>query len=233
MNTKSIQIIVCDDDIDINESIAISLKRDGYKVIKCFNGKEAISALDKNHIDLIIMDIMMPGEDGLKTVERIRETSDVPIIFLSAKSELNDKLMGLNIGGDDYMTKPFEMLELKARIKSIIKRSSTTIEKSEKKEYKLGNIKIDQDSKTVTIRNKPIKFTPIEYKILVYFVKNAGKVLSSNDIYKEVWNESEAYNIENTIAVHIRHIREKIEKDSREPKYIKVVWGIGYKMEAY
>lgn len=229
---KNAQIIVCDDDADINESIAISLRHDGYKVIKCFNGKEAISALDKNHIDLIIMDIMMPGEDGVKTVARIRETSDVPIIFLSAKSELNDKLAGLNIGGDDYMTKPFEMLELKARIKSIIKRSSSTIEKTEKKQYKIGNIKVDQDTKTVTIRNKPIKFTPIEYKILVYFIKNAGKVLSSNDIYKEVWNESEAYNIENTIAVHIRHIREKIEKDSREPKYIKVVWGIGYKMEA-
>ena len=232
MNTKAIQIIVCDDDPDINESIAISLKHDGYKVIKCFNGKEAISALNKNHIDLIIMDIMMPGEDGLKTVERIRENSDVPIIFLSAKSEINDKIAGLNIGGDDYMTKPFEMLELKARIRSIIKRSNTTIEKNEKKEYKIGNIRIDIDSKSVTIRNKPIKFTPIEYKILLYFVKNAGKVLSSNDIYKEVWNESEAYNIENTIAVHIRHIREKIEKDSREPKYIKVVWGIGYKMEA-
>ena len=229
---KNAQIIVCDDDVDINESIAISLRHDGYKVIKCFNGKESINALEKNHIDLIIMDIMMPGEDGIKTVSRIRETSDVPIIFLSAKSELNDKLSGLNIGGDDYMTKPFEMLELKARIKSIIKRSSSTIEKSEKKQYKIGNIRVNQDTKIVTIRNKPIKFTPIEYKILVYFIKNAGKVLSSNDIYKEVWNESEAYNIENTIAVHIRHIREKIEKDSREPKYIKVVWGIGYKMEA-
>lgn len=229
---RTTQIIVCDDDIDINESIAISLKHDGYKVIKCFNGKEAISALSKNHIDLIIMDIMMPGEDGIKTVSRIREINDVPIIFLSAKSELNDKLVGLNIGADDYMTKPFEMLELKARIRAIIKRSSATIEKSEKRQYKIGNIKVDQDTKVVTIRNQAVKFTPIEYKILVYFIKNAGKVLSSNDIYKEVWNESEAYNIENTIAVHIRHIREKIEKDSREPKYIKVVWGIGYKMEA-
>lgn len=233
MNKSTFQIIVCDDDVDINESIAISLKHDGYKVIKCFNGKEAINALSKNHIDLIIMDIMMPGEDGIKTVERIRETNDVPIIFLSAKSELNDKLTGLNTGADDYITKPFEMLELKARIKSVIKRSFATIEKQEKKEYSIGNIKVDQDTKTVTIRNKPVKFTPIEYKILVYFIKNAGKVLSSNDIYKEVWNESEAYNIENTIAVHIRHIREKIEKDSREPKYIKVVWGIGYKMEAF
>ncbi len=226
------QIIVCDDDEDINELIAIYLKKDGYKVIQCFNGKEAIAALGKNHVDLIIMDIMMPGEDGIKVVERIRETSDVPIIFLSAKSELNDKLKGLDIGGDDYMTKPFEILELKARIKSIIKRSSTTTEKKDKKVYKIGNLKVDQDTKQISLHGKPIKFTPIEYKIMVYFAKNRGKVLSSNDIYKEVWNESEAYNIENTIAVHIRHIREKIEKDSREPKYIKVVWGIGYKMEA-
>lgn len=230
---KNKQIIICDDDLDINESIAISLRNDGYKVIKCFNGKEALDALGKNHIDLIIMDIMMPGEDGIKTVARIRETSDVPIIFLSAKSELNDKLAGLGIGGDDYMTKPFEMLELKARISSIIKRSTTTEEKNDKKLYKVGSLKVDRDSKTVSLRSKPIKLTPIEYKILVFFIKNAGKVLSSNDIYKEVWNESAAYNIENTIAVHIRHIREKIEKDSREPKYIKVVWGIGYKMEAF
>lgn len=229
---KNKQIIICDDDESINESIAISLRNDGYKIIKCNNGKEAISALNKNHVDLIIMDVMMPGEDGLKTVSRIRENSDVPIIFLSARSELNDKLSGLSIGGDDYMTKPFEMLELKARINSIIKRSSSTDEKKSKKQYKTGNLKIDLDTKEVTLRNKTIKLTPIEYKILLFFMKNPGKVLSSNDIYKEVWNESQAYNIENTIAVHIRHIREKIEKDSREPKYIKVVWGIGYKMEA-
>lgn len=229
---KSKQIIICDDDESINESIAISLRNDGYKTIQCNSGKEALAALNKNHVDLIIMDVMMPGEDGLKTVARIRETSDVPIIFLSAKSELNDKLSGLSVGGDDYLTKPFEMLELKARIKSIIKRSSSTDEKKQKKQYKTGNLKLDLDTKEVTLRSKPIKLTPIEYKILLYFIKNPGKVLSSNDIYKEVWNESEAYNIENTIAVHIRHIREKIEKDSREPKYIKVVWGIGYKMEA-
>ena len=229
---KSKQILICDDEESICESISISLKNDGYKTIKCKNGKEAIKAIGKNHVDLVIMDVMMPGEDGLKTVARIRESSDVPIIFLSAKSELTDKLSGLSVGGDDYLTKPFEMLELKARIKSIIKRSSSTDEKKQKKQYKTGNLKVDLDTKIVTLRNKPVKLTPIEYKILVYFIKNPGKVLSSNDIYKEVWNESEAYNIENTIAVHIRHIREKIEKDSREPKYIKVVWGIGYKMEA-
>ena len=229
---KSKQILICDDDESICESVSISLKNDGYKTIKCKNGKEAIAAIGKKHVDLVIMDVMMPGEDGLKTVARIRESSDVPIIFLSAKAELSDKLSGLSVGGDDYLTKPFEMLELKARIRSIIKRSSSTDEKKQKKQYKTGNLKVDLDTKIVTLRSKPIKLTPIEYKILVYFVKNPGKVLSSNDIYKEVWNESEAYNIENTIAVHIRHIREKIEKDSREPKYIKVVWGIGYKMEA-
>ena len=130
---QSTNILVCDDDVDINESLSIYLKKDGYKVIKCFNGKEALQALEKNHIDLIIMDVMLPGEDGIKVVERIRENNDVPIIFLSAKSELNDKLKGLEIGGDDYMTKPFEILELKARIKSIIKRSSATHEKKEKK----------------------------------------------------------------------------------------------------
>ena len=229
---KSKQIIICDDEESIRESIAISLEKDGYKTYPCENGKVAIATLNKNHIDLIIMDVMMPGEDGLKTVARIRDVSDVPIIFLSAKTELNDKLAGLNLGGDDYMTKPFEMLELKARIKSIIKRSSSTDLKKQKRIYRCGNLKVNLDTKIVTLRNKPIKLTPIEYKILVYFIKNPGKVLSSNDIYKEVWNESEAYNIENTIAVHIRHIREKIEKDSREPKYIRVVWGIGYKMEA-
>ena len=229
---KSKQVIICDDEEAIRESIAISLNKDGYKTFTCKNGKEAITTLNKHHIDLIIMDVMMPGEDGLKTVARIRETSDVPIIFLSAKTELNDKLSGLSIGGDDYMTKPFEMLELKARISSIIKRSVSTDEKKQKKIYKSGNLKVNLDTKIVTLRNKPIKLTPIEYKILLFFIKNPGKVLSSNDLYKEVWNESEAYNIENTIAVHIRHIREKIEKDSREPKYIRVVWGIGYKMEA-
>lgn len=229
---KNKQIIICDDDESIRESISISLKNDNYKIIKCKNGKEAIQALNKNHIDLIVMDVMMPGEDGIKTVSRIRDTSDVPIIFLSAKSEVHDKVQGLSVGGDDYLTKPFEMLELKARIKSIIKRSVSTDEKKVKKAYKSGNLKLDIDSKIVTLRNKPIKLTPIEFKILLFFLQNPGKVLSSNDIYKEVWNESEAYNIENTIAVHIRHIREKIEKDSREPKYIKVVWGIGYKMEA-
>lgn len=226
------QIIVCDDDQEINESISIFLKSDGYKVFKCYNGKEARKCLNKNHIDLIIMDIMMPGDDGLKTVSKIRDTSTVPIIFLSAKSEINDKVNGLEIGGDDYITKPFDPKELKARVKSLLKRSSITSEKKDKKQYKTGNLKLDVDTKKITLGSHVLKVTPIEYKITLFFMKNLGKVLSSNDIYKEVWIESEAFNIENTVAVHIRHLREKIEKNSKEPKYIKVVWGIGYKMEA-
>lgn len=226
------QIIACDDDTAIAESIAIFLKKDGYKVFECHNGKEVLECLKKKHIDLIIMDVMMPGEDGFKTVQRIRDESSVPVIFLSAKSEDTDKIHGLNIGGDDYMTKPFNPLELSARVKSILKRSSITVEKTDKKQYKTGNLKIDHTTKKITLNNKELKVTPIEYNILLYFMKNLGKVLSSNDIYKEVWNESEAFNIENTVAVHIRHIREKIEKNAKDPKYIKVVWGIGYKMEA-
>lgn len=225
------QIIVCDDDLEIAESLSLFLQ-DDYKVFECHNGKEALDCLNKNHIDLMVMDIMMPGEDGLKTVARIRDDgNNVPVIFLSAKSEDTDKITGLNIGGDDYMTKPFNPLELKARVKSVLKRSSITNDKKEKNVYKTGNLKINKTTKTVTLSNKELKFTPIEFNILVYFMKNLGKVLSSNDIYKEVWNESAAFNIENTVAVHIRHIREKIEKNSKEPKYIKVVWGIGYKME--
>lgn len=226
------QILVCDDDVDITESIFIFLKREGHKIFKCYSGKEALDCLSKNHIDLVLMDIMMPGENGLDVVMKIRETSDVPIIFISAKSEISDKVTGLNIGADDYITKPFNKDELKARINSVLKRSTITSEIKSKKTYKVGDLELDNEGRSITLNGVAIKFTPIEYKILDYFMKNPGKVLSSNDIYKEVWNESSAYNIDNTIAVHIRHIREKIETNSRAPKYIKVVWGIGYKMEA-
>mgnify|MGYP002624437930 CR=1 FL=1 len=226
------KILICDDDFDITETTAIFLKHAGYKVFKCYNGKEALSCLQKNHIDLIIMDIMMPGEDGLTVVSRIRETSSIPIIFLSAKSEINDKVTGLDIGADDYMTKPFAKEELISRIKAILKRSNITTVENAKGQYTIGSLKLDNNAKVVTLNKKEVKLTPIEYKILSFFMKNAGKVLSSNDIYKEVWEDNEAYNIENTIAVHIRHIREKIEENTKDPKYIKVVWGIGYKMEA-
>ena len=226
------KILICDDDFDITETTSIFLRNAGYKVFKCYNGKEALACLNKNHVDLIIMDIMMPGENGLSVVSHIRETSSIPIIFLSAKSEISDKVTGLDIGADDYMTKPFAKEELISRIKAILKRSYLTTERTSKTQYEVGDLKLDYTAKVVTLNDKVIKLTPIEYKILSYFMKNIGKVLSSNDIYKEVWADNEAYNIENTIAVHIRHIREKIEKDTKNPKYIKVVWGIGYKMEA-
>ena len=226
------KILICDDDFDITETTSIFLRNAGYKVFKCYNGKEALACLNKNHVDLIIMDIMMPGENGLSVVSHIRETSSIPIIFLSAKSEISDKVTGLDIGADDYMTKPFAKEELISRIKAILKRSYLTTERTSKTQYEVGDLKLDYTAKVVTLNDKVIKLTPIEYKILSYFMKNIGKVLSSNDIYKEVRADNEAYNIENTIAVHIRHIREKIEKDTKNPKYIKVVWGIGYKMEA-
>ena len=202
------QILVCDDDEDITESIAIFLKKEGYKIFKCYNSKEALDCINKNHIDLVLMDIMMPGVNGLSTVSKIRETNSVPIIFISAKSEIADKVTGLNIGADDYITKPFHVDELKARINSVLKRSSLTDNSKVKKQYVVGNLELDNESKVVYMNGEELKFTPIEYKILCYFMKNPNKVLSSNDIYKEVWNESSAFNIENTIAVHIRHIRE-------------------------
>lgn len=226
------KILICDDDFDITETTSIFLKNAGYKVFKCYNGKEAMDCLKKNHVDLIIMDIMMPGEDGLSVVSHIRETSSIPVIFLSAKSEISDKVTGLDIGADDYMTKPFAKEELISRIKAVLKRSNITTEATSKGQYEIGSLKLDHNAKVVTLNKKNVKLTPIEYKILAFFMKNAGKVLSSNDIYKEVWEDNEAYNIENTIAVHIRHIREKIEENTKDPKYIKVVWGIGYKMEA-
>ncbi|MBO6134487.1 MAG: response regulator transcription factor [Lachnospiraceae bacterium] len=227
------KILICDDDFDITETTSIFLRNAGYKVFKCYNGKEALACLKKNHIDLVIMDIMMPGENGLTVVSRIRETSDIPIIFLSAKSEVYDKVTGLDTGADDYMTKPFAKEELISRIKAILKRSSMVETSTSKNQYEVGNLKLDYNAKTVTLNGKDVKLTPIEYKILAFFMKNTGKVLSSNDIYKEVWEDKEAYNIENTIAVHIRHIREKIEENTKDPKFIKVVWGIGYKMEAF
>ena len=226
------KILICDDDFDITETTSIFLRNEGYKVFKCYNGKEALDCLNKNKVDLVIMDIMMPGDNGLVVVSKIRETSDIPIIFLSAKSEINDKVTGLDIGADDYMTKPFAREELMSRIRAVLKRSNITTESKNQNQYIIGDLKLDHTSKSVTLNEQPVKLTPIEFKILAYFMKNKGRVLSSNDIYKEVWEDNEAYNIENTIAVHIRHIREKIELDTKDPKYIKVVWGIGYKMEA-
>ena len=188
--------------------------------------------LKKNEVQLLIMDIMMPGMDGIRTAMKIRETSSIPIIFLSAKSQDSDKILGLNIGADDYITKPFNPLELVARVKSQLRRYTQlgNIVSDKEKIYRAGGLIINDDTKEVTVDSEPVKLTPIEYNILCLLVKNQGRVFSIEQIYEQIWEE-EAIGADNTVAVHIRHIREKIEINPKEPKYLKVVWGIGYKIE--
>jgi DNA-binding response OmpR family regulator len=224
-------ILVCDDDKEIVEAIKIYLSNEGYKIYKAYNGLEALEVLDNTDIQLIIMDIMMPKMNGMKATNKIRETKNIPVIMLSAKSEDMDKIMGLNIGADDYITKPFNPLELIARVKSQLRRyTSLGSFTPSLKTYKTGELIIDDESKEVTVDGELIKLTPIEYKILLFLTENAGKVYSIDMIYEKVWNEP-AYNPENTVAVHIRRIREKIEINPKKPKYLKVVWGVGYKIE--
>ena len=225
-------ILVCDDDREIVEAIDIYLTQEGYHVIKAYDGIEALEILNKEDIQLLIIDIMMPRLDGIHTTLKIREKSSIPIIILSAKSEDADKILGLNIGADDYVTKPFSPLELVARVKSQLRRYmklGTMAEVSESV-YKTGGLMIDDDKKEVTVDGDAIRLTPIEYNILFFLVKNAGKVFSIEQIYENIWNE-EAIGVDNTVAVHIRHIREKIEINPKDPQYLKVVWGIGYKVE--
>ncbi|QOR36683.1 response regulator transcription factor [Clostridium sp. 'deep sea'] len=226
-------ILVCDDDKEIVEAISIYLKNDGYNVIKTYNGYEAIKALETEDIQLIIMDIMMPKLDGIQATTRIRETKNVPIIMVSAKAEDIDKIMGLNMGADDYITKPFNPLELLARVKSQLRRyTNLGAMTPNTNKFINGGLIIDDNSKQVTLDGDEIKLTPIEYNILKLLVKNAGRVYSIDQIYENVWNEP-ALNPENTVAVHIRRIRQKIEINSKNPKYLKVVWGVGYKVEKY
>ena len=227
-------ILVCDDDKQIVEAIDIYLTGEGYHVIKAYDGYEALEILDSTPVDLMIVDVMMPGLDGIRTTLKVRETSSIPIIILSAKSEDNDKILGLNIGADDYITKPFNPLELVARVKSHIRRytqlGNMNQQQSGEQIYKCGGLTINDDNKEVQVDGETIKLTPIEYNILLLLVKNAGKVFSIDEIYEQIWNE-EAIGADNTVAVHIRHIREKIEINPREPRYLKVVWGVGYKIE--
>ena len=226
-------ILVCDDDKEIVEAIEIYLKNDGYCVLKAYDGVQALSALDQNDIHLIIMDIMMPHMDGMKATNEIRKTKNIPIMMLSAKSEDMDKIMGLNMGADDYVAKPFNPLELLARVKSLLRRYVSLGSYTPSTElYRTGELVVDDDSKEVFVDGEGVKLTPLEYKILSFLTQNAGKVYSIEQIYENVWNET-AYNPENTVAVHIRRIREKIEINPKEPKYLKVVWGIGYKVEKY
>ena len=227
------KILVCDDDKDIVEAIDIYLTQEGYEVLKAYDGDEAIKVLNNNEVDLLIMDVMMPRLDGIRATLKIRENMSLPIIILSAKSEDADKILGLNIGADDYMTKPFNPLELVARVKSQLRRYTqlgSTAKSDNQSEFRTGGLVIRDDLKEVTVDGEKVKRKPIEYNILLLLVKNQGKVFSINQIYENIWNE-EAIGADNTVAVHIRHIREKIEINPKEPRYLKVVWGVGYKVE--
>lgn len=227
------KILVCDDDKDIVEAIDIYLTQEGYEVLKAYDGDEAIKVLKRNEVDLLIMDVMMPRLDGIRATLKIRENMSLPIIILSAKSEDADKILGLNIGADDYMPKPFNPLELVARVKSQLRRYTqlgSTARSDNQSEFRTGGLVIRDDLKEVTVDGEKVKLTPIEYNILLLLVKNQGKVFSINQIYENIWNE-EAIGADNTVAVHIRHIREKIEINPKEPRYLKVVWGVGYKVE--
>lgn len=224
-------VLVVDDEEEIRDGIEIYLKHEGITVIKAKDGIEAIEKLQDHHIHLIILDVMMPRQDGIATAFKIREEKNIPIIMLSAKSEDTDKILGLQVGADDYVTKPFNPLELIARVKSQLRRyvSLGTYEGS-KKLIDVNGLILDQLAKEVTVHGESVKLTPLEYKIVELLMKNAGRVFSINEIYERVWKEP-GFNADNTVAVHIRKIREKIEIDPKNPRFLKVVWGIGYKME--
>jgi len=232
MNKKKNTILVCDDDKEIVDAIEIYLSQEGYRILKAYDGLQAVDMLEREDVQLLLIDIMMPKLDGLRATLKIREKSSIPIIILSAKSEDADKILGLNIGADDYVTKPFNPLELVARVKSQLRRYTKlgNAAGENQKVYQTGGLVINDDLKEVTVDGEPVKLTPIEYNILLLLVKNQGKVFSINQIYESIWNE-DAIGADNTVAVHIRHIREKIEINAKEPRYLKVVWGIGYKVE--
>ena len=229
-----INILVCDDDKDIVDAIEIYLAPEGYHILKAYDGIQAIEMMRSNDIQLLIMDVMMPRMDGIRATLKIREESNIPIIILSAKTEDTDKIFGLNVGADDYVTKPFNSLELVARVKSQLRRYTklgTMTPETVSNVYRTGGLEINDDMKQVTVDGRIVeKLTPIQYNILLFLTKNKGRVFSIEQIYENIWNE-DAINVDNTVAVHIRHIREKIEINPKEPRYLKVVWGIGYKME--
>ena len=224
-------ILVCDDDKEIVDAIEIYLIQEGYKVEKAYDGEQALEILHNKKIDLMVIDVMMPKLDGIRATFQVRKTSSIPIIILSAKTEDADKILGLNVGADDYVTKPFNPLELVARVKSQLRRYTTLSSTAQgETTYEAGGLVINDDLKKVTVDGEEVKLTPIEYNILLLLMKNKGKVFSISQIYEAIWNE-EAIGADNTVAVHIRHIREKIEINPKEPRYLKVVWGVGYKFE--
>lgn len=227
------KILVCDDDREIVEAITIYLEKEGYAVVAAYNGKEALKALQNQQVQLIILDIMMPEMDGIQALLKLREYSSIPVILLSAKSEDADKIMGLNVGADDYITKPFNPLELLARVKSQLRRYTQLGGMAESGGSLLinGGITMDTEQQLVTVEGEVKKLTPTEFRILKLFMENVGMVFSSAQIYERIWDE-DAYATDNIVSVHIRRIREKIEIDPKNPDYIKVIWGVGYRMIA-
>jgi DNA-binding response OmpR family regulator len=226
-------ILICDDDRDIVSALEIYLTSEGYKTVSAYNGEEALSIVKSQSIDLILMDVMMPKLDGIRATAKLREYGNIPIILLTAKSEDTDKVLGLNIGADDYITKPFNPVEVIARVKSQLRRYTTLGGKQQTGPdhvLRNGTIALDDEAKTVTVDGESVSLTPIEYNILLLLMKNPGRVYSTAQIYEQVWNDP-ALGSDNTVAVHIRHLREKIEIDPANPRYLKVVWGLGYKME--
>ena len=225
-------ILVCDDEKDIVSALHIYLSSEGYAVVPAYSGKQALEIMQEQRIDLVLMDIMMPEMDGLTAVAKLREFSNVPVLFLTAKSEDADMILGLNMGADDYITKPFKPMEVIARVRSHLRRYAI-LGGAQKQQnvFTVGGIRLDHESKTVTLDGDPVNLTPLEYSILHYLMKNPGKVFSSEQLYREVWKDSPMGG-ENTVAVHIRHLREKLEIDPSNPRYIKVVWGHGYKIES-
>lgn len=224
-------VLVCDDEKDIVSALRIYLTSEGYNVIEAYNGKDAVEVVASKEVHLVLMDIMMPEMDGIQAMIKIREISNVPVILLTAKGEDTDKVLGLTVGADDYVTKPFNPVELQARVKSQLRRymllgSGTKV--TEK--MSMGGIELDDKAKEVTLDGEKVNLTPTEYDILKLLMDHPGQVFSPNEIYKKVWNDN-PFGTENTVAVHIRHLREKIEYNPQEPRYLKVVWGRGYKME--
>jgi DNA-binding response OmpR family regulator len=230
---EALNVMVCDDDVSIVNALEIYLKQENYGVVKAYNGKQTLNALSQQKIHLILLDIMMPELDGLATTLKIREEQNIPIIILSAKSEDTDKIIGLNFGADDYVTKPFNPLELMARVKSQMRRYTTLGSMvNQSNILKTGHLELDPEAKEVRVDGEVVKLTATEYGIMLFLMRNMGHIFSIGEIYEKVWNEP-SFSAENTVSVHIRRIREKIEINPKEPKYLKVVWGIGYRIEKY
>lgn len=223
-------ILICDDEKDIVSALDIYLSSEGYSILRAYNGAEALEAVENNNVDLVLLDVMMPVLNGIQTIMKIRENHDMPVIFLSAKSEDTDKILGLNLGADDYVTKPFNMVEVAARVRSNLRRFRMTAPKQSEDTIVIGGISLNDRSKQVTVDGDYVELTPKEYEILKLLMENPGRVFSNKEVYKAVWGEN-PNGYEGTVSVHIRHLREKIEVNPADPRYIQAVWGRGYRLE--